>query len=133
MLLSSSQLLRFLGQISALPQLACLHPCLQHFGHLGAFVWQISLLPQSASLHPRLQQLGHLGTNWDDGTSVGQISLLAQIAFLHPRLQQLGHFGTVSLLRWVSEIERDITLFIEIKKSFFMVSRFFLLTSYLMI
>ena len=119
MLLSSSQLLRFLGQISLLPQLKCLHPCLQHVGHLGASVGQISLLPQNVSLHPRLQQLGHHETIWDDGTSIGQISLLAHSAFLHPRLQQLGHFGTVSLLSWVSEIERDIILYIEIHYSFF--------------
>ena len=118
-LLSSSQLLRFLGQISALPQLKCLHPCLQHVGHFGTSVGQMSLLPQNVSLHPRLQQLGHLGSIRDDGTSVGQISLLAQSAFLHPRLQQLGHFGTRSVLRSVSEIERDIILHIEIHNSYF--------------
>ena len=112
MLLSSSQLLRFLGQILLLPQLKCLHPRLQHVGHLGASVGQISLLPQNVSLHPRLQQLGHFGT------SVGQIYLLAQSAFLHPLLQQLGHFRTISLLTWVSEIERDIILHIETHNSF---------------
>ena len=119
MLPLSSLLLRFLGQISSLPQLACLHPSLQQVGHFGASVGQISLLPQSASLHPRLQQLGHHETIWDDGTSIGQISLLAHSAFLHPRLQQPGHFGTVSLLSWVSEIERDIILYIEIYYSLF--------------
>ena len=115
MLPSSSLFLKFLGQISSLPQLACLHPCLQHVGHLGASVGQISLLPQNVSLHPRLQQLGHLGTNWDDGTFIGQMYLLAHSAFLHPSLQQLGHFRTVSLLNWVSEIERDVILHIKIQ------------------
>ena len=114
----SSLLIRFLGQISSLTQLECLHPRSQQLGHFGTSPGQISLFPQSANLHPRLQQAGHLGIIWDDGTSVEQICLLAQSAFLQPCLQQLGHFGTASLLSRVSKRERAIILYNEIHHSF---------------